>query len=217
MFGGITLENIFLDETLENISLGFVGIHTHTMNMFMNYFYNRTKMNLLSGVNLLQNSNTSSQTQPMNQDTSSASIKELFKNEALGITTDEHTGWKLLDVYAVGIVMFQILTLSLEMDGDDTTSGEQPSNNQEDSLQSSHTYHLIRTLQQQQQLNEYEQGYYREFIKNKITRIYHNKVLTKLITDMLNISQTRLTADQCVKLLQDVHPEDDDDENTHYE
>ena len=222
MYGGISLDNIFMDETLENISLGYVGIHIHTMNLYLNNYFNKSELSMLGGANLLQsksettyNSNNSSddldekQVDNPEQLTKNDEIKEIISKSST--TNEELAGWQYLDVYACAISIYQLVTLSLDM------SSEESQNIDKNSIQASYTYQLVRTLQQQQQLSEEELSYWKEYIKNKIGRVYHNKKLINLLTEMLNISQSKLTAQMCIKLLKEIPPEDDDDEeNAHY-
>ena len=217
MYGCISLENIFLDETLENVFLGYVGIHIHTMNLYLNTFFKQAESSLLEVANLVSKPKQEEDAQDLFSYNVDHEIKSLFGNTRPTNTMNvrpnqnEMNGWKLLDIYALGVVMFQIMSLTMEMSSEDPLSQDLEKN----SLQFSHTYQLIKTLQQQQNFSDEELSYWKEYIRNKVGRIYHNRNLANLIIDMLNIGQSRLTADQCARQLLNVQPEeDDDDENT---
>ncbi|KAF0978622.1 hypothetical protein FDP41_002442 [Naegleria fowleri] len=217
MYGCISLENIFLDETLENVFLGYVGIHIHTMNLYLNTFFKQAESSLLEVANLVSKPKQEEDAQDLFSYNVDHEIKSLFGNTQPTNTMNvrpnqnEMNGWKLLDIYALGVVMFQIMSLTMEMSSEDPLSQDLEKN----SLQFSHTYQLIKTLQQQQNFSDEELSYWKEYIRNKVGRIYHNRNLANLIIDMLNIGQSRLTADQCARQLLNVQPEeDDDDENT---
>ncbi|KAL9658386.1 hypothetical protein ABK040_015706 [Willaertia magna] len=183
MYGCITMENIFLDDKMENLFVGYLGIHHYTMNDFLNFYKNNIKIKLIGNANHNSNNN--------------GALKEKEEEKTLQtIFKDEDSYWKYLDVYAIGIIMFQILTLTLEENVND---------------QQSPTLQYIQSLLQQQQLNEEELNYYNEYIKTKIQRLYHNYQLTKLISDMLNI-QSKMTAKQCLSALQEIHQNQEEEE-----
>ncbi|KAG2392253.1 hypothetical protein C9374_012505 [Naegleria lovaniensis] len=221
MYGCISLENIFLDETLENVFLGYVGIHIHTMNLYLNAFFKQATSSVLEFANLIPKTKEEEDADdPFNYNNVDDGIKSLFGNtrstsnsnntNVSATGNNEMNGWKLLDIYALGVAMFQIMSLTMDMNSEDLSQ-----ETEKNALQFSHTYQLIKTLQQQQQFSDEELSYWKEYIRTKVSRIYHNRNLTNLVIDMLNIGQSRLTAEQCSKQLANVHPEDDDDdENT---